>query len=254
MYQEKCKKIWEGYRLYSATAYVIRKGFELVGLSEVGEIENVKNTFLKRGESVLEHQAKTAWLCGVFASNFVDFFDGNDMSLADFWYLTTVLLCHDVGEVAIGDIPDDGGAARIDKDVTELKVLLGFTEAYDNVDSCILLDIFRSFQVKDTKYGEALYALDKLEAVMTLLLLERNGHTSVNLEKKYLTEADRYYMELTGTNCAADCWAAHLVVNTKGFSDVVTRPVLTLLETAMIDVRGGLPEWYCRLKGQKEHQ
>ena len=253
MYQERCKKIWEGYKLYSGTAYVIRKGVELAGLSKVGDSTDVKSTFLKRGESALEHQAKMAWLCGAFVSNFIDFFEGKTVTLADYWYLTTVSLCHDVGEVAIGDIPDDGSSDHVGKDAMELEVLSGFTKAYDEVDGCIILDIFHDFQKKDTKYGKALYALDKLEAVMTLFFLELNGHSSANMQKKSLTESDRHYIELTGTTCVADCWAAHLVANTKDFPDVVTRPILALLETVMIDVRGELPEWYFRLRGKGEH-
>lgn len=121
--EEAYKRIWDGYRLYAGTAYVSRKGFELVGLTKDTEMPlPVAETFVRRGESAMEHQAKTAWLAMAFNDNFPLFFSDMDSAYSLAYLMMTVGLCHDVGEVAIGDIPDDGNPLHDKKDAAEREV------------------------------------------------------------------------------------------------------------------------------------
>lgn len=235
--------------MYSGTAFVRRKGFELVGLSELNDGEvDIPQTFAIRGESLLEHQAKTAWLASVFVSNFPRFFGdrrlASSAALPNFWHLITTALCHDVGELKIGDIPDDGNPLHGTKDAEERKVFNELIQVYEVDDRVTLRQAFREFQDKTTFAGQGLYALDKFEAVATLLNMERHKAYGSILHKASPTESDCYYMTQTGAASATDCWAAHMCSVIRDFPKIIRDPIMTLLDIAVRDVRGGPFEWF----------
>ena len=242
--KEACERIWEGYKLYVSTAFVMRKGVELVGLTNETEVPlPVAETFERRGESGMEHQAKMAWLCMAFVENFPDFF-AESMTKDELSYmLLAVSLCHDVGEVATGDIPDDGNALHGTKNEAEREVFRRL------MGSCSrngerMLEIFRQFQDKDTFLGQAVHALDKLETVLNLLFLEQFEHYGVMNKKPFVTESDRHFIHVTHTVCTTDCWAAHTKALIQDYPNEITEPVFGLLEVAVRDVRGEMFEWW----------
>ena len=244
--REKCERIWESYKLFASTAFVARKGFELVGLTRGTDLPlPVVETFERRGESGLEHQAKVAWLAVAFAENFPMFF--GEMPLGPsyelFYKMIVVELCHDVGEVATGDIPDDGNALHGTKDEREREVVASLMQVFRHNDKC-LTEMFQEFQNKNTRAGQALYALDKIEAVLTLIFLEQYEHYGAMNEKPSVTEQDRHFMKLTHTSCATDCWAAHVKAPIQDYSEEIVGPVFELLRVAVEDVRGGMFEWW----------
>ncbi len=155
--QYTCERIWKGYQTYASCASVIRKGFELVGATNIINDElDLKSTFMRRGDSTLEHQAKTAWLASVFLSNFPEFF-GKGITCEtspEVWVYITTALCHDVGESKIGDIPDDGNPLHDTKDTAELELFREFIYAYSFFDRRELLKTFKSFQEKKLTSGQ----------------------------------------------------------------------------------------------------
>lgn len=241
-----CEQIWDGYKLFASTAYVSRKGFELVGMTkETGMPVPVAETFERRGESGLEHQAKVAWLAVAFAENFPMFFGELFLSSVYelFYEMLIVELCHDVGEVAVGDIPDDGNALHDTKDEAEREVFNSLMHVFSRSD-VRLAKMFLEFQNRNTPVGQALYALDKVEAVLTLLFLEQFDHYGVMDKKPLVTDSDRHFMRLAHTSCTTDCWAAHTKALIQGYPKEVTEPVLELLRVAVEDVRGEMFEWW----------
>lgn len=242
--EEAYKRIWDGYRLYAGTAYVSRKGFELVGLTKDTEMPlPVAETFVRRGESAMEHQAKTAWLAMAFNDNFPLFFSDMDSAYSLAYLMMTVGLCHDVGEVAIGDIPDDGNPLHDKKDAAEREVFKKLMAACPH-NGKFFVKAFGELQSKNVLRGKALYALDKLEAVLTLLFLEQYEHYGVMNKKPFVTESDRHFMRVTRTSCTTDCWAAHTKSLIQNFPETITEPVFGLLKVAVKDVRGEMFEWW----------
>lgn len=163
------------------------------------------------------------------------------------WRIINAALCHDVGEAEIGDIPDDGNAEHGTKDADELKTLERFAQIYSPLDYRRdgLVQEFRHFQNKDSRNGQAIYALDKLEAVLTLINCERHGRIGSIMSKPNPTAQDLYYVAQTGSDNPVDCWAAHMRSQIEGFPEEIYVPVITLLTTAIRDVRvGGYDDWW----------
>ncbi len=246
-----CENIWESYKIYTQGAAVIRSGFELTGVSSCNSAvsRELGETFRYRGESILEHQAKVAWLASAFlwVDNKGENIFGQDerdfRAYAGMLPKLIIALCHDVGEYRTGDIPDDGRAEHANKDEQELAVFTEMAVAYGLFGHHLRVE-FWHFQNKDNCGGQALYALDKLEAVLTLINLERCGIVGSIKLKPTPTDSDYYYMRMTGSDNPVDCWAAHMRAQIGGFHETVVRPVLTLLDVAINDVRGKSFDWW----------
>ena len=241
-YQDFAERVWAGYKIYARGSSVIRKGFEDIGVTiRTDDSLDYVATFYRRGESDLEHQAKVAWLASVFMANLPEYFGGERYFILpiDIWLRMNVALTHDVGEVEIGDIMDDGGPEHSAKDSAELaafrKILIAYPDAYRHEAT----RLFRAFQQKDSREAEALVALDKLDAILTNLLLEEQGACGTLSFKPHFTESDQCFMRSYKTNAAADIWCAHMVDRTvKGFSPEIMAPVIAVLIAASLDVRG----------------
>lgn len=235
---ETCERIWSGYKLYASTAFVSRSGYELTGMAIGREGLDVADIFEWRGESVLEHQAKVAWLVTAFRDNFPRYFTTDDPR-----YLT-VALTHDVGEVEVGDIADDGNPKHGTKDAEELRVFQKLAETY-GLEGTRFVSVFKQFQEKQVRNGQALYALDKIEYVLMQIFLESHGKVGRLTKKPYETDLDSYFMKITGTDCPVDNCAAHLKWALRNCHDaVVTEPIFTLIRAAVKDVRGKDFEWW----------
>ncbi len=261
-YDEASKRIWESYQIYAKHSFVLRSGHFLIGAARQpvlndypNESELIRETFLKRGESDLEHQAKMAWLCSVFANNYREFFFGVDYfektdsdhlakgAVTNFekWLFTIIGLIHDTGETV--DIPDDGNTLHGTNDAEERAIIEHFVKAYLQVTAFRLMNRFDDFQSKDTHRGKALFTLDKLEAVLTLLYLEKHGCCGYITNKPNITERDSRTMKIIESTCATDCWATQMVEQIKNYPPEIVDPVLSLLNVATIDVRGEKFPW-----------
>lgn len=244
-------RIWRGYRYYAYTAYVRRSGYELVGATKMANPEEgISEMFHRRGESIMEHSAKVAYLCSAFVSHFpealsVDFpCDGESWSEAT-WLLMTTALLHDVGEVATGDIPDDGNPHHDVKDELERDAFENhMAGAFAREDFLPLRKSYLDFQ-NHQGVGQLVFALDKLEAILFLLWLEDSAEIYGKVTAKPLpTEQDMHYAQLIGTPCATDCWAAHTKDRFKELPDNLTEHIYGILRTATLEVRGEWFDWW----------
>ena len=241
-----CQRIWEGYKVYASGASVVRKGFELVGVAKItNDSLDLNSTFRRRSESILEHQAKVAWLATAFISNFPGYFgeQNNFVSPLNIWFLITTALCHDVGETASGDIPDDGNPLHDTKDGDELAVFKRFVSAYAFNERRGLVELFEAFQDKTSRPGQALYALDKLDAVLTHMVLESHGVYGLISSKKNPTERDLQCAKQVGSDAAADVWGVQMFSKLEDFPAEVVQPAFTMLSVASLDVRGEEFPW-----------
>ena len=245
-----CEKIWAGYKTYARGASVIRIGFEYVGETyPVDDNLDLQSTFIRRSESILEHQAKTAHLALAFYSNFPTFFGPEAAkSSALCWEIFALALGHDVGETANGDVADDGSplhdsASRIN---TELEVFTEFAKTYEPHDQRSLIEAYKAFShhdFQDFYHVMAIYALDKIEAAATQLVLESCGIYGRISAKPYPTEQDLHYTELTGSDLAADNWGRGTIDRLQDLPSEITSTVFTFLDVAALDVRGESFSW-----------
>lgn len=239
--------IWQGYKIFASASFVERSGHQLVGLADPVEAgESNVAMFRRRGESVLEHCAKTAYLLLALLSHFPGLFDSENVLggkiPADTWMLVTTMLTHDIGELATGDIPDDGNAAHDTKDEIERRFYCKeMAPMFSWNDSVYLRESYIDFQERKTFVGQLLYCLDKLEAILGLLLLEEQEARGFIDNKPFPTMQDEHYRFLTGTPNAIDCWAAHTKDRVKDFPAKATRHIFGILRAAVMDVRG---EWF----------
>ena len=247
MEEYKYDDIWEAYQTFATTAAVLRKGYEQSGMTKTTEdnVPNIADSFRRRGESDLEHQAKVAWLALVFLRMF--WVQGN----IDIYPFVVVALCHDVGEIKIGDIPDDGNPLHDTKDRAERKVFeevvdQAFIQPSETRRKHELMELFDNFQNRKV-LGAAIFALDKLEAILMQLLCEKHGNAGDLKEKENCTGRDKRLMEFTGSSRTSDIWAAHLCLHIKDFPSWIKIPVLGLLDTAVHDVRGVSFSWWRKI-------
>lgn len=240
------KRIWEAYQLYAKTATVRRKGFELCGMTfpTANETLDFGESFAVRGESDLEHQAKVAWLTLTFMGCSMNGHPIWPKGYVGTWAIIAVALCHDVGEVEIGDIPDDGNALHDAKDEVERKVFNEMAEIYPYSKREALRGVFGCFQNKEYDFGKMLFALDKLESVLMQLLCEKHGCPGMVTARVNPTELDKYFMRVTGSEKSSDCWAAHMCSSIRDFPEWIKEPVLGLLDAAVRDVRGEPFVWW----------
>ena len=246
-------RIWRGYSVFAATMFVIRSGHYLIGLAdEPPRDETVSQRFTRRGESICEHAAKVTYLCLAFMSHFPDLFDLEDDSrehiTADIWLVVMTALLHDNGELATGDIPDDGNAMHESKDLAEQQFFNNHVApAFSWKDFIRIKQSYADFQNRSTHNGRILYCLDKIEAVLSLLTLERADAYGIYTAKPAPTAQDRHYALLTGTSCSTDGWAAHIKDLIRNFPVEITSHIFALLRVAVEDVRGEWFEWWDKI-------
>ena len=247
-------RIWRGYKIISHGAFVLRSGFPLMGLASMpDESESVPDIFYRRDESILEHSAKVAYLVSAFVSHFPGFFGSDKLEFDDcaseLWTVITAALLHDVGELVIGDIPDDGNPMHNSKkDESEQEFFNHqMAPAYSLDDFISIRRMFVKFQEHSSTSGQALYCLDKIEAILTLLWLEQYEAYGQITSKPHPTKQDLDFMFLTGTPCATDCWAAHVKLLLKDIPTRITQHIYELLHVAVIDVRGEWFEWWDKI-------
>lgn len=223
-------KIWISYRMFKREAEVVRSGYYLCGIYPEPTEESAK----RRSESDLEHSAGLAhlvsdmavWCPGLFPNPFL---------------ATKVAMAHDIGEIYIGDIADDGNRDHDVKDAEELEVFLEYVlNQPENIQDEIL-SYYEEFQTRSTPRGIVMYIADKLEAVLQLLNYEFQGKYGDVRLKEPPSERDLKFAEIIGTSNSTDVWAYHFKTLIDDYPSEMTLPFICVLDSAVNDVRG---EWF----------
>lgn len=112
-----------------------------------------------------------------------DYFKDVDKYLA-----LKVALNHDVGELSVGDIVDDGRKEHDDKKDSEWEAVQNH---YFNLPEQAYLKckgIHREFENANTFLGQSIKLVDKLDFIAELIKLNSNGYITTN--RKHFTEGD----------------------------------------------------------------
>lgn len=234
MVDERYRQIWRNYATFKKQETVMRAGFARVGVypgTPDGRTEPL------RSESVAEHVLGTLELLDEIAM-----FCPEVISETEALRCMRLLLKHEVGEVEIGDIPDDGRYDGAKKDENELRVMMRYAETLPASYGVQTVHDFVDFQNKRSALAQMAYCIDKIEAVLQCLLYEQEGRNVTCADEalvQSLSEQDRKYMRQTGSAQVVDNWSAHCLDLIRDFW---CAPMFVgILRAAVEDVRG---EWF----------
>lgn len=203
------KKLWKNFETMTDLTYVMRKGYEVCGVyvrdKEDAKEIHVSPDLLLRQESTAEHSARVANLLSEVMVWYPMYFSGVDTFLA-----MKTALNHDVGEVKVGDVCDDGNRAHDLKADAEWRAVKDF---YENLPTKIrdtMLDYHRQFEDCSTLLGQMIKMVDKLDAIGRLILYEKRGLYGDVYYKSPPSEQDIKFAEDVGTGNCTDVWARHM--------------------------------------------
>ena len=229
-------KIWQAYKMIGETSFVMRGGTTACEVLKEIPLDNL----YEKAEMVAEHQLRSAWLMGQILMNFPSLLPREE------WFDQVMfLMTHDVGEIRLGDQLDDGSGMREQAAAIEKEVTDEFYGWYPKADR----ERYKEKQARFERYeGQAdglAKGVDKLEAVLYLLLLETKGIRGSILAKEHPSKRDIKIAEQIGSYCCTDVWATHLRKAWQMLDFGVRNVILyQLMEVGFSDARSGvLP--YC---------
>lgn len=235
------EKIWQTYKFYKAESHVVRSGFGLYGIYAY---DRLVPFVINKPESDLEHSAGVAMLIHLLA-----IFCPELIPPAELASFMLAAEAHEIGEVLIGDIPDDGQRDEALKIKQEKAAVAKFAEALPEVVRADLLKFFDEFDDKSSKRGRILYCADKIEAVLQGLLYESKGLVGDIRCKEHivkLSEQDQRGVAKSGSFRLADIWAVHFVEKVRKYPEAEI--FLEILDVAVHDVRGEGFAWMEQFK------
>lgn len=189
---------------------------------------------LERPETVLEHSACLVRLISDLASWFPDYIPEPEKT-------KKLAGAHDIGEIYIGDIADDGSPEHAKKEDQEQATFLEWLYTQPEAEWEDLYQYYLEFQDHSTLRGQILYLADKMEAVLGLLLYESYGLYGDVTKKRPPSEQDLEFAKIIGTTNATDVWAYHFKTMVDQHPSEVSLPLLGVLDSAVRYVRG---EWF----------
>ena len=232
------EQIWNKYwQIKAGLMHVTRSGFGLYGIypydletgSEIGPVV--------RSESDAEHSFGVAVLVMLVAMYCPEFIHPSEAVIC-----LQVALLHEIGEIVVGDIPDDGRRDEAGKKERELQVVMQFVKDLPSPHDTSLMLAFLELQDRSPRLGRLLHGLDKLEAVLQGLIYEKEGHGGDILNKALqiqLSRQDHENMQRSASTRLVDIWAVHFLDIIQGTPEA---PLLRrILRAAVLDVRG---EWF----------
>lgn len=213
--------------------------------------------FAMREQSDAEHVFGTMLLATLLSDYYPEQFPRAD----ERDYLLTMLY-HELGEVASGDVPDDGTRDNRSQDQKEFDFIRGFlTSHYPTTAGAEKLALYSAFLNKDSDIGRNAFLIDKVDAILFNLYLESCGRAgSINWRIKHFgskpakgrTLSDKECVEITGSDKPADVWLCALVYN----SDAIKYPTFSIfkeiIQSAAFVVRGETMRWFDNFNYKKE--
>ena len=200
------KNLWKNFETMTELSYVIRRGFEVCGVyttDKEGPVKIVTEPeMLIRPESTAEHSLRTANLLSEVMVWYPKYFSGVDTFLA----LKTALN-HDIGEVEVGDVCDDGSKAHDLKADAEWNTVKKFYSHLPAHIQEVMLDYHRQFEDANTLLGQMIKMVDKVDAIGKLILFERRGlYGNIHLKNPPSERDIKIANKLETGNCT-DVWA-----------------------------------------------
>lgn len=255
--REVAENIWKNCKMAFKLSDEPRAGFyecgmllspdELLGyipvLAERREnLDEQQLAFLKRllrSESVCEH----SYSCSNLVSEMLMWYPDIVRGYSPLTLIKTMQI-HDIAEIVLHDISDNGSLAHENKREKERKIFKqyayrlppGYRECVDS--------LFLEMDECSTDEGMFLKATDKTDAVLRLLACENMGLYGNVFRRDNITKQDLKHAIIVGTGNCTDVWGYHLYEVCREFPDEILNPFAHLLYVAATDVRGKPFEWW----------
>lgn len=174
--------LWDNWSKYDDLNSVLRQGFLAAKIYGFGD-EAILMIEKYRAETTLAHSGRTAMLFSDMMDLWPDYFKGVDKYLA-----LKVALNHDVGELLVGDVVDDGREEHSHKKGPEWEAMQNH---YFNLPEQVYLrskEIHREFENANTFLGQSIKLIDKLDFIAELIKLNSDGYITTN--RKHFTKGD----------------------------------------------------------------
>lgn len=234
MAEERYRQIWRNYAALKRQCQIMRSGYARLGIYP-GTTDGKVEPF--RSESVAEHVLGTLILLDEVAMFCPELITDTELLRG-----VRLLLHHELGEAEIGDLPDDGRRDETQKDKAELSAVMCYCQKLPGEYGAALTFDFVKFQQRCSKLAQAIYCIDKIEAVLQGLIFEQDDRGDLDGSPEIvesLSEQDKRYMRQTGSKKLVDNFGAHFLDLIQGFE---CAPVFrAILRAAVEDVRG---EWF----------
>jgi len=161
--------LWDNWSKFDDLDSVYRQGFFKIRAYGCPN-RNIENAV--RADSVLTHSSRAAILLSDIMDLWPSYYQDVDKYAA-----LKVMLGHDIAEVAIGDICDDGRKEHEEKKDVERQIV--WEHYYNSMSEnayMLYRDIFQEFEQADTLLGQTLKMADKLDFIAKLIKLESQGY------------------------------------------------------------------------------
>lgn len=239
MKPNKRQLVWQSYRNYKMLAFVPRAGYGSCGIYPY-DFDHRKweaGDEIVRPESDLEHTAGIMHLARAISWHYPEIIPPEQ--LGDFLFGAEI---HELGELIEGDTLDDGTRNDEEKDFFEGNEIRKFLYKYAEYNDYRRgLELYEQMRDKNTEFGQTLYFLDKLEAVLQAGLYESLGHPGLLSEKKRLfgsmSKRDEKYSAAVKSDNIFDTWAYILVVKMKELDYKYANIFASIVTEAAIDIR-----------------
>jgi len=207
---------------------------------------NHNKIFYHRGESLLEHQAKTAVLLRLFMENFPEMF--KDMSDSEKLDLMTFSLIKNVAEINTGNMIKDGRYHPIVEKQKRFSTFAGFVKLGFGPRAEKFVSLYDRYKDSSDRVAKIISYINLLEHVLTLAYHRSLGFRTNVARKKVRTALVRRLIRFTHSREALDIFAADLAHQVKCCADDIKNPILLVLDQASLKARGGPFYWIRRMK------
>lgn len=168
--------LWDNWNKYDDLDSVYRQGFLKTKVYGFGnELKSTIDTY--RVESTLIHSGRAAMLFSDLIDLWPAYYEGIDKYIA-----LKVALNHDIGELIVGDVCDDGRKEHEDKKASEWAAVV---EHYNSLPEDVYLAcryIHQQFEEASSFLGQSIKLTDKLDFLAKLIKLESQGYDLENVK------------------------------------------------------------------------
>lgn len=209
-FDERCLLVYQRWRYAMIQKYVPRMGYVKFG---VYGLENTASGLLSPETPISDsdHIFALVVLVRIYEDVFGKFYPRLFMYQPDWCNVMAGLINHELGEIEIGDLTDDGTYNKVEKDRIETKVFDDYMRGFD-------ADVQRARKAEfsEVQNGKDIKKLfDKVVFVLAQGFLKHHFNLEGSMDYKgqnfYLSNQDRRYVEATGSTRPVDNLFAHFL-------------------------------------------
>ncbi|MBQ6410122.1 HD domain-containing protein [Candidatus Saccharibacteria bacterium] len=206
--------LWDNWNKYDNLDSVMRQGF--LKIKAYGYKKGIEEMLQRyHSESTLIHSGRVAMLFSDMMDLWPAYYEGVDKYIA-----LKVALNHDIGELVVGDICDDGREEHEDKKGPEWDAVVSHYSNLDERTCQDCKDIHQQFDEANTFLGQSIRLADKLDFLAKLIKMEGQGFQLNN--KKFYSSND---------------WALAREIDSYKFVDIVGNHLRHLINDCNFDQR-----------------